>query len=126
MSTAMARVLPFPNAAGTLAAQYIAGADTDRGRNCRRQVTQAFAAAFGDFGSWLTAPVEQRLCASLPVRGYAAWAAVNAGVAVCAEYVVASRSKWGLFLGDKYPQTEAVFRTEAASLGFDTLEIDKM
>jgi integrase len=126
MSAATAKILAFTPKIEGLAAQYIAGADTDSGRKCRRQVTDAFNATFGDFSSWLAAPVAQKRSASLPVRGFAAWAAITTGVAVDAQYVAAAGSKWGLFLAEKYPQTAATFRAEAESLGFDTLEIDKM
>jgi integrase len=127
MSAAAARVLAstwrqWPS----LADQYIAGADTAAGRKCRRQVTEAFTRLFGDFDTWLAAPAPDRLAAPLPVRGFAAWAAVATGVAVDAAYVVAVHSKWGLFLAEKHPQTAAMFRAEAASLGFDGLEVDKM
>jgi integrase len=125
MSATTGRALAFPPQRPSLADRYIAGADTDNGRKCRRHLTEAFAARFGDFDRWLTAPAAHRLAAPLPVRGFAAWAAVTTGVAVDA-YVVAARSKWGLFLTEKYPQTAVAFRAEAASLGFDQLEVDKM
>src|SRR5262249_39838361 len=110
----------------SLAGQYIAGADTDGARKCRRLVTEAFFAHFGDFDRGVTMPAMDRLSAALPVRGFAAWAAVSTGVAVDAEYVVAAHSKWGLFLAEKDPAAAAAFRTEAASLGFDSLEVAKM
>jgi hypothetical protein len=40
--------------------------------------------------------------------------------------VVCSASKWGALLAGKHPATAATFRAEVASLGFETLEIDKM
>ena len=126
MSVATTRALTVLPAGAGLADQYVAGGSTAGGRKCRRHATEAFTARFGDFDRWLTAPPADRLTAPLPVRGFAAWAAVNSGVGVDAAYVVAARSKWGLFLTEKYPQTAAGFRAEAASLGFDTLEIDKM
>jgi integrase len=126
VNAATARVLALPPRRASLAGQYIAGADTDGARKCRRQVTEAFFARFGDFDRWLTTPAVDRLSAALPVRGFAAWAAVSTGVAVDAGYVVAAHSKWGLFLAEKDPAAAAAFRGEAASLGFDSLEIAKM
>lgn len=126
MSAVTTRILAFgPRTAG-LAGQYVAAGDTEAARKCRRHVTEAFTRLFCDFDVWLAAPAADRLAAPLPVRGFVAWAAVITGVAVDAEYVVAARSKWGLFLAEKHPQTAATFRAEAASLGFDTREIDKM
>jgi integrase len=123
---APATVRTLPRRGPGLADQYIAAGDTDAARKCRRHVTEAFTRLFTDFDRWLAAPVADRLAAPLPVRGFAAWAAVVTGVAVDAQYVAAAHSKWGLFLTDKHPQTAAAFRAEAASLGFDTLEIHKM
>jgi hypothetical protein len=126
MSATATRIAVSAPHRSTLAGQYIAGADTANGRKCRRHVTEAFVARFGDFDQWLTTPVADRLSAALPVRSFAAWAAVTTGVDVDAAYVAAAHSKWGLFLTEKYPQTAAAFRAEAASLGFDGLEVDKM
>ena len=126
MSAAAATAATLPPRRDWLAQQFIAAGDTDSARKCRRHVTEAFVRLFGDFNTWLAAPATDRLAASLPVRGFAAWAAVATGAAVDAEYVAAAHSKWGLFLTEKYPQTATTFRAEAASLGFDTLEIDKM
>ena len=124
--SATARVVALPRRGPSLAQKFIATGGTDSSRKCRRHVTEAFTRLFGDFDTWLAAPAADRLAAPLPMRGFAAWAAAVTGVAVDADYVVAAHSKWGLFLADKHPQTAATFRVEATSLGFDTLEIDKM
>jgi hypothetical protein len=121
-----ARVLALPRRGPSLAERFIASGDTDSARKCRRHVTEAFTRLFGTFDGWLATTAAARLSAPLAVRGFAAWAAVVSGVAVDAEYVAAAHSKWGLFLTEKNPQTAAAFRAEAASLGFDPLEIDKM
>jgi integrase len=109
-----------------LIAQYIAAGDGEAARKCRRLAGEAFTARFADLTVWLAEPVTARLAAPVAVRGFAAFAAVTAGVAVDAAYVVAARSQWGAHLGGKFPASAAGFRAEAQSLGFDQLEIDKM
>jgi integrase len=70
--------------------------------------------------------VPERLAAPIAVRGFAAFAAVTAGMAVDADYVVGSASRWGAYVAAKHPATAVSFPAEAASLGFDLLEIDKL
>jgi hypothetical protein len=110
----------------SLAEQFVAAGTSTGARKCRRLAAAAFAARFGDLACWRVAPVPERLAAPIAVRGFAAFAAVTAGVAVDADYVVGSASRWGAHVAAKHPATAASFRAEAASLGFDPLEIDKM
>jgi hypothetical protein len=107
-----------------LAAAYVAAARVDtRGR---RQAVRAFQAQFGDLQRWRSSSVTDRMAASEQARAFAAFAAVGAGLAVDAEYVVASASKWGLHVADRDPEQAARFRLQAASLGFAPLEVAKM
>ena len=107
-----------------LAASYVAAARVDtRGR---RQAVRAFQAQFGDLHRWRSRPVGDRMAASEEARAFASFAAVGAGLAVDAEYVVVSASKWGLHVADRDPEQAARFRLQAASLGFAPLEVAKM
>jgi integrase len=116
----------LPPSTATLIAGYVAGTTSHAGRKGRRLAGQAFTTRFGDLPGWRAEPVGIRMAAPVAVRGFAAFAAVTAGVRVDADYVVCSASKWGALLASKHPATVATFRAEAASLGFDPLEIDKM
>lgn len=107
-----------------LAAAYVAAARVDtRGR---RQAVRAFQAQFGDLQRWRSRPVTDRMAASQAARAFASFAAVGVGLAVDAEYVVVSASKWGLHVADRDPDQAARFRLQAASLGFAPLEVAKM
>ena len=66
------------------------------------------------------------MAASEEARAFASFAAVGAGLAVDAEYVVASASKWGLHVTGRDPEQAARFRLQATSLGFAPLEVAKM
>jgi hypothetical protein len=92
----------------------------------RRLATVHYQRLFADVTGWRAAPITDRLAAAEPVRAFASWAAVMTTTAVDAGYVVASRSKWGKHVAAREPATKAEFYVQAASLGFDHLEIDKM
>lgn len=109
---------------GGLADAYIAAARVDtRGR---RQAVRAFEAEFGDLHRWRSRPVAERMAASEEARAFASFAAVGASLAVDAQYVVVSASKWGLHVTNRDPEQAARFRLQAASLGFAPLEVNKM
>jgi integrase len=116
----------LPPAMATLIAAYVVGATSQQGRKARRLAGQAFTTRFGGLLGWQAEPVEVRMAAPVAVRGFAAFAVVTAGIGVDADYVVCSASKWGALQAGKHPATAATFRAEAASLGFQTLEIDKL
>lgn len=92
----------------------------------RRLATAHFRLLFTDVTRWRAAPLADRLAVREPVRAFACWAAVMTTTAVDADYVVASRSKWGTHVAARKPVTKAEFYAQAASLGFDRLEVDKM
>ena len=107
-----------------LAEAYVAGARVDvRGR---RQAVREFRARFGDLQRWRLLPVADRMAGTAAARAFASFAAVQGFVPVDAAYVVASTSKWGLHVAERDPEQAARFRLQAASLGFTSLEIDKM
>ncbi len=92
----------------------------------RRLATIHFRRLFTNVTGWRAAPIADRLAVREPVRAFACWAAVMTATAVDADYVVASRSKWGKHVAARESATKAEFYAQAASLGFDRLEIDKM
>jgi hypothetical protein len=109
---------------GDLGAAYLAGATGDAGD--RRRAVRQFRARFGTIEQWrATSPTDQ-LAASPAARAFAAFAAVGAGVAVDATYVVGAASKWGRHVADRDLEQVARFRLQASSLGFDQREVDKM
>jgi integrase len=109
-----------------LAERYVSGGTSESGRACRRLAAARFASLFGDLTGWARASTAQRLAAPVAVRGFAAFAVVQAGIAVDADYVVRSGSHWGTQQADLDPLTAAAFRAEAISLGFDERESEKM
>lgn len=92
----------------------------------RRLATIHFRRLFTNVTGWRAAPIADRLAVREPVRAFACWAAVMTATAVDADDVVASRSKWGKHVAAREPVTKAEFYAQAASLGFDRLEVDKM
>ena len=91
-----------------LADVYVAAARLDtRGR---RKAVRAFEAEFGDLHRWRSRPTAERMAASEEARAFASFAAVGAGLAVDAEYVVVSASKWGLHVINRDPEQAARFR----------------
>jgi integrase len=92
----------------------------------RRLATVHFQRLFTDVTRWRATPLADRLDVREPVRAFACWAAVMTATAVDADYVVASRSKWGKHVAAREPAIKAEFYAQAASLGFDRLEVDKM
>jgi hypothetical protein len=109
---------------GDLGAAYLAGATGDAPD--RRRAVRQFRARFGTIEQWrATSPADQ-LAASPAARAFAAFAAVGAGVAVDATYVVGAASKWGRHVADHDPEQVARFRLQASSPGFDRREVDKM
>jgi integrase len=109
---------------GDLGVSYVAGARADIRERCRA-VTQ-FQLQFGTVEQWRRTSIADRLAASPPARAFAAFAAVGAGIAVDATYVVCAASKWGRHVADRDPEQASRFRLQAGSLGFDRLEVDKM
>lgn len=109
-----------------LVRRYVDAGISDNGRKCRRLATARFTALFGDLAGWQRASTAQRLQAPVEVRSFVAFAAVQARIAVDAEYVVRSASKWGALQADLDPLTAAAFRAEAISLGFIERESDTM
>jgi integrase len=107
-----------------LGAAYVTGARADIRERCRA-VTQ-FRLQFGTVEQWRRTSITDRLAASPPARAFVAFAAVGAGIAVDATYVVFAASKWGRHVADRDPEQAARFRLQAGSLGFDRLEVDKM
>lgn len=85
-----------------------------------------FRRLFTNVTGWRAAPLADRPAVREPVRAFACWAAVMTATAVDADYVLASRSKWGKHVAARKPVTKAEFYAQAASLGFDRLEVDKM
>jgi hypothetical protein len=77
MSAAVARVMALPPPP-SLADRYIAAGDTVSARKCHRHVAEPFTRLCTDFDTWLATPAADRLAAPLPVRGFAARAAVGA------------------------------------------------
>ncbi|MGS0684541.1 tyrosine-type recombinase/integrase [Nakamurella sp. GG22] len=97
-----------------------------RGSDDRRRAARQFTAELGDLQRWRAASVADRLAATERARAFANFAVVHAAVSVEADYVVAAASKWGRHVGDRDPAQAARFRLQAASLGFERLEVDKM
>jgi integrase len=108
------------------AERYVVGGTSEDGRKCRRLAAARFTVLFGDLTGWAQASTAQRLAAPVAVRSFVAFAVVQAGTAVDAEYVVRSASHWGTHHGDLDPLTAAAFRAEAISLGFIERESEKM
>ncbi len=77
-----------------VAERYISGGTSDNGRKCRRLAAARFASLFGDLTGWQQASTAQRLQAPVAVRSFVAFAVVQAGIAVDADYVVRSASQW--------------------------------
>jgi integrase len=109
-----------------IATRYLRAATSENGRRCRGHAVERFRRRFTDLEGWLARPVGLRLAAPVDVRGFVAFALVEAGVAVEAEYVVRSASQWGGHHSVFDPVTAAAFRVEAVSLGFIEREGDKM
>jgi hypothetical protein len=109
---------------GDLGAAYLAGATGDAAD--RRRAVRQFRARFGTIEQWRDASPADQLAASPSARAFAAFAAVGAGVAVDAAYVVGAASKWGRHIANRDPEQVARFRLQASSLGFDRREVDKM
>jgi len=95
-------------------------------RKGRRLAVARFTTLFGDLAGWQRACAAQRLRAPVAVRGFVAFAVVQARITVDAEYVVRSASKWGAHHGELDPLAAAAFRAEATGLGFCERESDKM
>lgn len=92
----------------------------------RRLATAHFRLLFTDVTRWRAAPLADRLAVREPVRAFACWAAVMTTTAVDADYVVASRSKWGKHVAAREPAIKVQFYAQATSLGFDRHEVEKM
>jgi integrase len=109
-----------------IANRYLKAATGQGARRCRGHAVEHFRRLFGDLDGWLARPVGQRLAAPVNVRSFVAFALVDAGLVVDAEYVVRSASQWGGHHAVFDPVTAATFRAEAISLGFIKRESDKM
>jgi hypothetical protein len=109
-----------------VANRYLKAATSQGARRCRGHAVEHFRRLFADLDGWLARPVGQRLAAPVNVRSFVAFALVDAGLAVDAEYVVWSASQWGGHHAGFDPVTAATFRAEAISLGFIERESDKM
>ncbi len=110
----------------SFAERYEKAGTSANGSKCRRLAAAQFTVLFGDLTRWRRLPTNERLGAPIDVRSYVAFAVVHARLAVDAEYVVRSASKWGAHQRDLDPVTAAGFRAEAISLGFIERESDKM
>ncbi len=106
--------------------RYLKAATSEGGRRCRGHAVEHFRRLFRDLDGWLARPIGKRLAAPVNIRGFVAFALVDAGLAVDAEYVVGSASQWGGHHAGFDPITAATFRAEAISLGFIERESDKM
>jgi integrase len=109
-----------------IGARYLKAATSDDGRKCRGHAIERFRRVFGDLDGWLASRLDQRLAAHVSVRSFVAFALVDAGLAVEADYVVRSASQWGNHHAAFDPVTAANFHAEAISLGFIQRESDKM
>ncbi|MBA2769797.1 MAG: tyrosine-type recombinase/integrase, partial [Sporichthyaceae bacterium] len=109
-----------------VSARYLKAATSEDGRRCRAQAVERFRRVFHDLDGWLIRSLEERLAAHIDVRSFVAFALVDAGLAVDAEYVVRTASQWGKHHSAFDPLTAATFRAEAISLGFIDRESDKM
>lgn len=96
---------------------HVDAASSDNGRKCRRLAAARFTSLFGDLAGWQRASTSQRLQAPADVRSFVAFAAVQAQIAIDAEYVVRSASKWGSHQADLDRLTAAAFRAEATAWG---------
>lgn len=109
-----------------LVERYVHAGTSDNGRKCRRLAALRFTALFGDLARGQESSTAQRLQAPVVVRSFVAFAAVQARIAVDAQYVVRSASKWGAHQADLDPLAAAALRAEAISLGFIERESNKM
>lgn len=105
---------------------YLNGATSDTARTERARAVQLFTGRFADLDHWRSTTATERFGDAESLRAFAAFAAVFTGMAVDAEYVVASASKWGAHAARLDPAAARDFASQAESLGFCPLESSKM
>ena len=98
----------------------------DRIRRKRRAVARRFTRVYGGIDAWGTVPVPERLAARVVLRSYAAWAVVEYGCRVDADYVVGTPTKWAVHVRNREPAAHTEFVAMATDLGFNPAEIKRM
>ncbi len=99
---------------------------SDRIRRNRRAVARRFTRIYGGIDTWGKLPASERLAAPVVLRSYAAWAVVEDGCAVDADYVVGTPTKWAIHVRSREPAAHAELVTMATDLGFNPPEIKRM
>ncbi|MDO5500890.1 MAG: site-specific integrase [Propionibacteriaceae bacterium] len=108
------------------ASRYVAAGVSEATRKVRRAGVVGFETRFADLAGWLAASIEARRAVRTEVASFVGHAVVACGVAVDVGFVVASGCRWGGYIGSAYPEQQARFETQAASIGFCPKEIGRM
>jgi len=106
--------------------RYAALGSSPTARRNRHIVARRFTARFGGIHGWAELPTVQRLTANVVLRSYAAWALVEHGQPVDADYVVGTSTQWANHVRDREPLAHLEFTSMAADLGFGQIETHKM
>ena len=106
--------------------RYAMLSTSESARRNRRAVARRFNAEFGGIDGWAPLPPEQRLGAGVVLRSYVAWALVEQGRSVDADYVVGAPTKWANHVRNREPLAHLEFTQMANDLGFGPLEVKRM
>lgn len=101
------------------------GANPAAVRN-RRNTALRFTRLHDSIETWGGLPVVDRLADPVALRTYAAWAVVERGLAVDADYVVGTSTHWANHVQGREPAAHAKFAAIAADLGFSPSEVKRM
>ncbi|MCB1292541.1 tyrosine-type recombinase/integrase [Mycolicibacterium sp.] len=111
-----------PSGESAAAAGFIAAGGSQIARKNRNSIVGAYIREFTDLTGWASAPVAQRLSASLGIRGLIAYLLLATARPAEAHYVRSCRSAWGHHATLVYPNFADTFERTAATLGFTTAE----
>ena len=92
----------------------------------RRKTALRFTRLHNGIETWADLPVVDRLAEPVVMRTYAAWAAVEHGMAVDADYVVGTSTHWSNHVQEREPAAHSEFVALATDLGFNPSEINRM
>ena len=109
-----------------LIGRYVALGSSPGVRRQRRAVAVRFTARFGGIDGWSSLAPAERHTAGIGSRSYAAWAAVEHGQPVDADYVVGTPAKWADHVRDREPLAHLEFTQMAVDLGFSANEVRLM
>ena len=92
----------------------------------RRKAALRFTRLHNGIEAWGDLPVVDRLAEPVVMRTYAAWAAVEHGMAVDADYVVGTSTHWSNHVQRREPAVHGEFVAISADLGFNVPETKRM